>query len=147
MIFLEAFPVTFTVNTFAWMNDEAAKESLGKHFDLIRRVEFQTTFVQSRQIILPASCRMLRVQMILEADTYDRGKPPQRVVVVARSAWAATMEQWRKDGVKEIAMIVWCRNFKGLNPPQPLPQGSGPGWKIDKYPWNLLDGVWTEHPW
>lgn len=105
-IFHEAFPVFFAVNTFKFINNRVSKESLGMNFDRIRRLELYTWFWESRDIILPASCRSLKLTLwrgfnskcALEdfpVQTHDNAVIPR---------WVATLTQWKKAGVREIIM-------------------------------------------
>lgn len=102
-IFREAWPVFFTVNTFKWINNRVAKQALGKNFDHIRRLELYTWFWESRDIILPASCRTLKL-ILWRGLNSKRLLPEQLQDNVVIPGWAETLNRWRKNGVRQITM-------------------------------------------
>lgn len=105
-IFREAQPVFFTVNTFKWINHQAANECLGTTFDRIQRLELYTWFWESCDIVLPTSCRSLKLILWrgLNSKRPLESAPGQLQDSVVISRWVKMLNRWRKDGVRQITM-------------------------------------------
>lgn len=100
----EAWPVFFTVNTFKWLDEQAVPKALGQNFDRIQRVELYTSLAGFRGIILPASCRTVKL-ILLRDHNLGRfnGMSGLRLLdCIVIPGWADTVEHWRVHGVHEI---------------------------------------------
>lgn len=112
-IFQEAWPVFFTVNTFKWLDEQAVQKALGQNFDRIQRVELYTSLAEFRGIILPASCRTVKLHLLRDHNPGRfNGNSGERLLdCIVIPGWADTVKHWRLHGVQQIKISHYYGNL------------------------------------